>query len=58
MATHPTLPRLKDLGLFFRLGITCLVVTLLGSAARSGSLRSSGCPSSSATRSGDGDEMP
>ena len=36
MATHPTLPRLKDLGLFFRLGISCLVVTLLGGYVVSG----------------------
>ncbi|MFI4898712.1 MAG: hypothetical protein ACIARR_12925 [Phycisphaerales bacterium JB059] len=36
MTTPPTLPRLKDLGLFFRLGITCLVVTLLGGYVVSG----------------------
>ena len=36
MAAHTPLPRLKDLGLLFRLGVTCLVLTLLGGYVVSG----------------------
>jgi len=36
MAQTPVLPRLKDLGLLFRLGVSCLVVTLIGGYVVSG----------------------